>query len=185
MLCFLSLKYGNGNSSLEQPDSISWWFIRPLGPFGLVKHEVKPRPLSYVISHGELDPTLYFNAFTVQRPKHILVGYFYYSAAFLLFARATISSFQKLGTCPFFSPRNWACVGTTKFPTKTSLMLFLTLGLIVLFQCNNSAQEILYIEAALCSPHVTVPHAPAWTILLSLITAKCTFQITSASFHQG
>lgn len=129
--------------------------------------------------------TLYFNAFTVQRPKHILVGYFYYSAAFLLFARATISSFQKLGTCPFFSPRNWACVGTTKFPTKTSLMLFLTLGLIVLFQCNNSAQEILYIEAALCSPHVTVPHAPAWTILLSLITAKCTFQITSASFHQG
>lgn len=129
--------------------------------------------------------TLYFNAFTVQRPKHILVGCFYYSAAFLLFARATISSFQKLGTCPFFSPRNWACVGTTKFPTKTSLMLFLTLGLIVLFQCNNSAQEILYIEAALCSPHVTVPHAPAWTILLSLITAKCTFQITSASFHQG
>lgn len=129
--------------------------------------------------------TLYFNAFTVQRPKHILVGYFYYSAAFLLFAWATISSFQKLGTCPFFSPRNWACVGTTKFPTKTSLMLFLTLGLIVLFQCNNSAQEILYIEAALCSPHVTVPHAPAWTILLSLITAKCTFQITSASFHQG
>lgn len=129
--------------------------------------------------------TLYFNAFTVQRPKHILVGCFYYSSAFLLFARATISSFQKLGTCPFFSPRNWACVGTAKFPTKTSLMLFLTLGLIVLFQCNNSAQEILYIEAALCSPHVTVPHAPAWTILLSLITAKCTFQITSASFHQG
>lgn len=47
-----------GMATLEQSDSICWGFIRPLGPFGLVKHELKPGPLSHVISHGEPDTIL-------------------------------------------------------------------------------------------------------------------------------
>lgn len=58
-----------GMATLEQSDLICRGFIRPLGPFGLVKHEVKPRPLSYVISHAEPDTTLPTSIHTVERTK--------------------------------------------------------------------------------------------------------------------
>lgn len=54
-ICFTSLVRNLGMAAVHWStlDSICWWFVRLLGPFGIVKHEVKPRPLGYVIGHGE------------------------------------------------------------------------------------------------------------------------------------
>lgn len=68
-----------GMATLEQSDLVFRRFIRPLGPFGLVKHEVKPRLLSYVISHAEPDTTLPTSIHMVER---ILVGCYYCSSFF-------------------------------------------------------------------------------------------------------
>ena len=88
-----------------------------------------------------------FNTFTVQRPKHILAGCCYYSSMFFL------CLFEQL--FPFFKSLVYAQfvqiehgLGTKKFSTKQ--MHFLSLDLMVLFQCSNAAQETLYIWAALC-----------------------------------
>lgn len=58
-----------GMATLEQSDLVFRRFIRPLGPFGLVKHEVKPRLLSYVISHAEPDTTLPTSIHMVEGTK--------------------------------------------------------------------------------------------------------------------
>lgn len=96
MVCSPSQEPGNGNSSLEQSDSICRWFIRPLGPFGLVKHEVKPRPLSYVISHGEPDTTLSTSIhLRLKDQSTYLLVVPTTLECFLLFVWATISSYSK------------------------------------------------------------------------------------------
>lgn len=118
---------GMATVHLEQSDSICRWFIRPLGPFGLVKHEVKPRPLSYVISHGECDTTLPTSIHLRSKDQStFLLVVTTALQCFSLFVWAIISSFQKLGVCPICA--NWTCVGTKKFSTKHILNVFPLIG---------------------------------------------------------
>ena len=148
-VCFPSMKPGNGNSSLEQSDSICRWFIRPLGPFGLVKHEVRPRPLSYVISHVEPDTTLLTSRHLRSKDQGAYLLVVTTSLlCFSLFVWAIISFFEKPSVCPIST--NWACVGTEKFFTKHFFQMhFLSPDLMTTFQCNNTAQGTLYVHVCL------------------------------------
>lgn len=140
-----------GMATLEQSDLVFRRFIRPLGPFGLVKHEVKPRLLSYVISHAEPDTTLPTSIHMVEGTKAHTCWLLLLLLIFfpLLFVWAIISSFQKLGVCRLCV--NWACVGTKMLSNKSFFFMhFLSLDLIVVFQCSNTAQETLSKQRYVC-----------------------------------
>lgn len=91
-----------GMATLEQSDSICRGFIRPLGPFGLVKQEVKPRPLCNqpCWAHYHIP---YFNTNGRRTTAHtcwlLIVLWFLF---FILFVWAIISCFQKLGVAATF-----------------------------------------------------------------------------------
>lgn len=139
-----------GMATLEQSDLICWGFIRPLGPFGLVKHELKPGPLSHVISHGEPDTTLLTSVRTCWLLLLLLI---FFLCLFEPLIEAPMKSFVAYVRTKTFS---------TKYCSLSLFLFFVFVCPLTGFKTTTTVWETLYVEALLCLPHVIVPHAPAW-----------------------
>ena len=93
--------------------------------------------------------TPYFNTFTVEGPKHILVGCYYCSSVFFfcLFEQL-FPLFKSSLYAPFVQIEHvWE---PKSFPQSTFFfkMHFLSLDLMVLFQCSNAAQrDFVYLSS--------------------------------------